>query len=144
MIQRLPKTQLEEISVRYPDLDDLLKDDYSFIENYLPMSLDLLPNQRHIIEKRLKEVSLPMNEKQVEMLLISIYLNHELIQISIFDSTLVTFERSAVFIPIFNHTFDNFLAVIVADPDHIWRYKAWIFCFLIRFYRIINYCLILE
>ena len=69
-IQRLPKTQLEEISIRYPDLDDLLKDDYSFIENYLPMSLDLLPpNQRHIIEKRLKEVSLPMNEKQVEMLL---------------------------------------------------------------------------
>ena len=69
-IQRLPKTQLEEIRIRYPDLDDLLKDDYSFIENYLPMSLDLLPtNQRHIIEKRLKEVSLPMNEKQVEMLL---------------------------------------------------------------------------
>ena len=69
-IQRLPKTLLKEISIRYPDLDDLLKDDYSFIENYLPMSLDLLPtNQRHIIEKRLNEVTLPMNEKQVEMLL---------------------------------------------------------------------------
>ena len=69
-IKRLPKHQLEEIINLHPDLNYLLEDDYSFIERYAPMSLDLLPdNQKSIIEKRLNEISNPMSKKDIERLL---------------------------------------------------------------------------
>ena len=69
-IKRLPKHQLEEIINLHPDLNNLLEDDYSFIERYAPMSLDLLPdNQKSIIEKRLNEISNPMDKKDIERLL---------------------------------------------------------------------------
>ena len=48
----------------------MLENDYSFIERYAPMSLDLLPdNQKSIIEKRLNEISNPMSKKDIERLL---------------------------------------------------------------------------
>lgn len=69
-IQRLPKHQLEEINNSYPDLKGLLEEDYSFIEKYAPMSLNLLPtNQRSIIEERLNKISKPMNKKEIETLM---------------------------------------------------------------------------
>ena len=69
-IQRLPPHQLEEIRNSYPDLKDMLEGDYSFIEKYAPMALNLLPiNQKPIIEERLDQVAKPMNEEEVERLL---------------------------------------------------------------------------
>ena len=69
-IQRLPPHQLEEIRNSYPDLKDMLEGDYSFIEKYAPMALNLLPiNQKPIIEERLDQVAKPMSEEEVERLL---------------------------------------------------------------------------
>ena len=69
-IQRLPEHQLEEIINLHPDLKELLQRDYSFIEKFAPMSLEILPtNQKSIIEERLNQITKPMSEKEIETLL---------------------------------------------------------------------------
>ncbi len=69
-IQRLPGYQLEKIKSLYPDLTSLLKQDYTFLEKYLPTSLELLPADcRPIIEYKLNNISKPMTDNEIKKLL---------------------------------------------------------------------------
>ena len=69
-IQRLPSEQLASINNSFPDLNQLLKLDYSLIERHLSNALEILPDDcRGIVKKRLEDVSDAMSDDEVQRLL---------------------------------------------------------------------------
>ena len=69
-IQRLPQEQQKFIRRKFPDLSDLMDGDYSMIEHYNPMFLDIIPDAyKNYIAKKLNTVAEPMSESEIETLL---------------------------------------------------------------------------
>lgn len=69
-IQRLPQEQQKFIRRKFPDLSDLIDGDYSMIEHYNPMFLDIIPDAyKNYIAKKLNTVAEPMSESEIETLL---------------------------------------------------------------------------
>lgn len=69
-IQRLPQEQQDFIRRNFTDLNDLMDGDYSLIERYNPMFLDLIPDAyRTYVAKKLNNIAEPMSDSEVETLL---------------------------------------------------------------------------
>jgi chondroitin synthase len=68
-IQRLPPNQLASVNKQFPDLKELLEQDYSLIERHLPKAFELLPSEhRRIVQERLEAVSGAMSEDEMKHL----------------------------------------------------------------------------
>ena len=69
-IQRLPQEQKNLIRGKFPDLSELMDGDYSMIERYNPMFLDIIPDAyRSYVAKKLNTIAEPMSESEIETLL---------------------------------------------------------------------------
>ena len=69
-IQRLPQEQKNLIRGKFPDLSELMDGDYSMIERYNPMFLDIIPDAyKTYVVKKLNTIAEPMSESEIETLL---------------------------------------------------------------------------
>lgn len=69
-IQRLPKDQQDSIKKKYPDLSLLLDDDYSMIERYFPLFVEIIPAQyRSKILEKIRAFAESMTEEECSQLL---------------------------------------------------------------------------
>ena len=69
-IQRLPKAQQDLIKKKYPGLVLLLGDDYSMIERYFPLFVEIIPElYRSKILEKIRAIAEPMTKEECSRLL---------------------------------------------------------------------------